>query len=123
VFEPKPAGVTDAALAALIAAKQEALRDAPAEVFQAEIVAFDPPRLFELSWGGDRLRFELTDDGGHTRLVFTHTFVDADATNVAAGWHVSLDWLAHRLDGDAAPTTLAQFQALEALYQRALPPR
>lgn len=121
VFDPKPPGVVDAALAALIASKQDtAFGEAPPELFEGTIVVFDPPRVFELTWAGDRLRFELSPDGAGTRLVFTHTFADAAAADVAAGWHVSLDWLANRLAGAAPPTTLVAFRAIEAEYREAL---
>ncbi len=117
VFEPKPPGVLDDGFAALIASKQEAWKDAPPEDFAGEIVAFEPPRLFELLWGGDRARFELSPDGDGTRLVFHYTFVEADARDIGAGWHVSLDFLGNRLAGDAAPFALAEFGALEATYR------
>lgn len=118
VFGPRPPGVVEDSLAALIASKQAAFDGAPPAVFEGAIVAFEPPRLFELLWAGDRARFELTADGDATRLVLVYTFVEADARDIGAGWHVSLDWLANRLAGDTAPTSLAGFEALEADYRR-----
>lgn len=121
VFGPKPPGVVDDTLAALIASKQAAFADAPPEVFLGTILAFEPPRLFALDWAGDVARFELTAEGDATRLVFTYTLQDTSvAANVSAGWHVSLDWLGHRLAPGTPPTTADQFTALEEDYRRRL---
>jgi len=117
VFEPKPSGVMADDLAALIASKQDGFKDAPPEVFKGRVLAFEPPRVFALDWAGDTLRFELTDLGGATQLVFTHTFVEADARDVGAGWHISLDWLADRAAGTPRATTRAAFEAIEAHYR------
>ena len=118
VFEAKPAGVMDDALAALIASKQAEFAKAPPEVFDGTLDVFDPPRVFALTWAGDKLRFELSQVGEATRLVFTHQFLDADPADVAAGWHVSLDWLAKRTGDGSPPTTRAEFEAIEADYKR-----
>lgn len=115
-FDPKPPGVVDDTLAALIAEKQKAFENAPPEVFYGTVLAFEPPRVFALEWGGDVARFELTPAGDATRLVFVYTFVEADAADISAGWHVSLDWLEQRLTPGAPPTTAAEFKALEASY-------
>ena len=72
------------------------------EGFEGEVIAFDPPSLLELSWGTDRLRFELAPDGDGTRLTLVDT-IDAlgKAARDAAGWHVCLDQLEHLLAGTA----------------------
>jgi uncharacterized protein YndB with AHSA1/START domain len=120
-FDPKPPGVTDDALAALIASKQAEFANAPPEVFEGTIVAFEPPRLFVLDWAGDTARFELTPEGDATRLVLVYTLQDAsEAANVLAGWHISIEWLANRLTPGAPPTTAEEFTALEASYRRSI---
>ncbi|TQL66310.1 uncharacterized protein YndB with AHSA1/START domain [Nocardioides albertanoniae] len=82
-------------------------------VSEGELRVWDPPHVFELTWGmdgraelTDLLRFELepTDDG--TRLTFT-TWLGGSAgnTDTAVGWHVCLDQLTDLLDdGPTAPT-------------------
>ena len=118
-FDPKPPGVVDDTLAALIASKQAEFANAPPEVFMGTIIAFEPPRLFALDWAGDTARFELTAEGDTTRLVLTYTLQDASAAaNVSAGWHVSLDWLGNRLTPGASPTTADEFKAIEEDYRR-----
>ena len=119
VFGEKPPGVLADDLAALIRERQAGLAGAPDAVFRGRIEAFEPPRLFALRWGADTLRFELTPDGAGTRLRFTCDFDTADATDVGPGWHVSLDWLADRLDAAPKATTRSRLDALEAEYRRA----
>lgn len=120
-FGRKPAGVMADDLAALIDSKQAAFENAPSEVFEGRIEVFDPPRVFALTWAGDQLRFELTVQGNGTKLVFDYTFVEAEAADVGAGWHISLDWLSRRLGDDSALITRADFEELEGLYKRAMP--
>jgi uncharacterized protein YndB with AHSA1/START domain len=75
----------------------------PDQQNQGEVTALDPPRLFEFDWGGDALRFELEPDEGNTacRLVFTHILGEREsAARTAAGWHVCLDRLERRLEGE-----------------------
>jgi uncharacterized protein YndB with AHSA1/START domain len=71
--------------------------------FGGEILAFDPPRLFEFTWDDEVLRFELRPDGGGgCVLVFTDTMDDRGrAARNASGWHACLDALAAWLDGRA----------------------
>jgi uncharacterized protein YndB with AHSA1/START domain len=64
------------------------------------IVELAPPRLFAFDWGGEVLRWELSEDGDGTLLVFTHTFDDrARAASFATGWDGCLDGLTSVLDG------------------------
>jgi uncharacterized protein YndB with AHSA1/START domain len=64
------------------------------EPMEGEMLAFEPPSLLEFTWGGDRLRFELTPEAGGTALTLT---VELDelgkATRDGAGWHQCLDSL------------------------------
>ena len=76
--------------------------DDPADAFEGELVAFEPPTLVELTWGEDRLRIELRRDGDGTRLTLTDTFGElGKAARDAAGWHECLDRLAADLDRDS----------------------
>jgi uncharacterized protein YndB with AHSA1/START domain len=69
-----------------------------------EMVACEPPRLLEFSWGGDLLRIELQPDGGGTLLTLTDTFDElGKAARDGAGWHVKLEELDHHLDGTRPP--------------------
>lgn len=70
------------------------------------MLVFEPPRLMELTWGDEVLRFELASDGDGTTLTFVNTFDElGKAARDAAGWHVCLDALVHLVagDGQAAP--------------------
>jgi hypothetical protein len=68
------------------------------------MVAFEPPRLMELRWGTDLLRFELRPDGPGTLLVFTDTLDElGKAARDGAGWHECLDRLARQLDREPQP--------------------
>jgi uncharacterized protein YndB with AHSA1/START domain len=70
------------------------------EPMKGEMVAFEPPSLLELTWGGDRLRFELAPDGDGTQLTFTATMEElGKATRDGAGWHQCLDSLDRHLVG------------------------
>jgi uncharacterized protein YndB with AHSA1/START domain len=69
------------------------------------VLAWDPPRMLELSWGESDppsvLRVELTALGATTRLVLEHggIAVEGTATGLGAGWHAHLTALRDVLDG------------------------
>ena len=93
------------------------------EGFDGTMVAFDPPRAMELTWGDDRLRFELEPDGDGTRLTMVDTFGElGKAARDAAGWHECLA----RLDASMAGTELADWSstwsAVHPIYVRVLGP-
>ncbi len=74
--------------------------DDAAPLTEGQITAFEPPTLFEFTWGGELLRWELQPDPSGCLLRFTHTFKDrAGAASFAAGWHGCLDALNSLLDG------------------------
>jgi uncharacterized protein YndB with AHSA1/START domain len=83
-----------------------------------KMLAFEPPSLLELSWGGDRVRFELTPEGDGTRLVFTATMEElGKATRDGAGWHQCLDSLERGLaDAPARPDDSDRWRALRDVY-------
>ncbi|GAA5083070.1 uncharacterized protein YndB with AHSA1/START domain [Thermocatellispora tengchongensis] len=70
-----------------------------------EVIAADPPRLLEYTWGNEILRWELQPHGDTAcRLVFTNVFDERDTgAPAAAGWHVALDLLTAALDGREVP--------------------
>jgi uncharacterized protein YndB with AHSA1/START domain len=79
-------------------------REMDLEPMTGELLAFDRPSLLELTWGGDRLRFELSPDGEGTRLALTATMGElGKAARDGAGWHLCLDNLARELSGEQVP--------------------
>jgi uncharacterized protein YndB with AHSA1/START domain len=85
------------------------LRDDEAARFDGEMVAFDPPRLLELRWGDERLRFEVEDHGGTCVLTLIVTFEElGKAARDGAGWHACLDLLGCAVAGRVAPWTAAE---------------
>ena len=92
--------------------------------FDGEVLAFDPPRLLELRWGTDTLRFEVEADGDGARLTLLDTLdVLGKAARDGAGWHTCLDLLEHRLDGSAPPwSTSDRWRAVHPGYVEALGP-
>lgn len=69
-----------------------AIDDAEERELPGAITAAEPPALLEFTWDTDVLRWELTPEGGGTRLRLTHRMDDAaTADMMAAGWHVCLD--------------------------------
>lgn len=90
-------------------------------VLPGEVVVWDPPRVFELTWDNDRLRYELEPDGAGTRLVFTTWLLGEQGPKgvpgTAAGYHVCLDALAGLLDAGSSPEPDgAAIRALEERY-------
>lgn len=76
-----------------------------------KILIWDPPRVFEHEWNvgprkdlpkGEKtiVRWDLTPEGDHTFLRFTHRRLTRQtATNFAGGMHGFLDRLEEQLDG------------------------
>jgi len=75
------------------------------EPFYGEVLAVDPPRLVEFSWGTDLIRIELepTESGCTFTLLDTIEEVGKAARD-SAGWHMCVDALENSLNGtDAGP--------------------
>ncbi len=72
-------------------------------VLPGQIQVWQPPRVFQWTWGGDVLRFELDSlAAGQTTLTLTTWLVQtsaAAASNTAAGYHVCLTALDALLAG------------------------
>lgn len=87
-------------------------------LMEGKVIAWDPPRLFEYTWGDDLLRFELTPLDGGCLLVFTTVLPDrAEASRNATGWQMCLANLTRALDGEPSQTGAADWPALFTEYQ------
>jgi uncharacterized protein YndB with AHSA1/START domain len=84
---------------------------------EGAITAFEPPKLFEFTWGGELLRWELHPDAAGCVLHFTHTFKDrAGAASFAAGWHGCLDALGALLAGTPGTIMSPDWVARHEVY-------
>jgi uncharacterized protein YndB with AHSA1/START domain len=94
-------------------------------ILPGRIDVWDPPAVFEWWWDTDRLRFELDEVDGGTRLRFSTWLSpegDAPAYSAAAGYHVCLAHLAQLLDtGSAPPLIDADTATLEDQYREVVP--
>jgi len=59
-----------------------------------EVLEVDQPNALAFTWGDDTLRFELSAEGGGTRLVLIDELPPNSAARNAAGWERCLDRLA-----------------------------
>ena len=75
------------------------------DVWPGEVLEWDPPHGFAFLWGQDELRFELSDHGDGTRLVFTHSFPHEPGKpgRDAAGWAACFESFDALLDGREKP--------------------
>jgi uncharacterized protein YndB with AHSA1/START domain len=96
-------------------------------VADSRVTRADEPRVLELDWGGQPLRWELEARGAGTRLTLWHQIDRRYIAMGAAGWHVCLDVLDRFVDG--APIgrivagdalQLAGWQRLHAEYAQQL---
>jgi uncharacterized protein YndB with AHSA1/START domain len=68
--------------------------------FTGEVLAVDPPKSLEFTWGTDQLRFTIEPEADGCVLTLTDTIDEVGkAVRDSAGWHVCLDKLEHSLDG------------------------
>jgi uncharacterized protein YndB with AHSA1/START domain len=74
-----------------------------------EVLEFDPPHVFAISWNGDVLRWELLPAEDGCLLVLSHTFDDRfGAASFASGWTLCVDAMELLLVGkptDVEPDT------------------
>ena len=93
------------------------------DTFEGEMRVFDPPSVIEFTWGGDRLRIELTPKGNSTLLTLTDAFDDlGKAARDAAGWHECLDRLEGALAGEPPMEWGARWRLVHPRYVRHLGP-
>jgi len=84
--------------------------------FDGEVLAVDPPKLLELRWGTDILRFELRPDGAGTLFVFSDTITEqGKGARDTAGWHVCFDLFESALDG-TSPGDNPDWPTLNRMY-------
>ena len=82
--------------------------------------------MIAFNWGkggDDVARFELTPQGGKTRLVLTHSRLATreDQVGVASGWTAHLAALERALRGERLPDFWAVLAEAEEKYERAFP--
>jgi uncharacterized protein YndB with AHSA1/START domain len=75
------------------------------DVWPGEVLEWDPPNVFAFAWAKDVLRFELSDEGDATRLVFTHSFAHEPGKEArdAAGWEACFEAMEALLGGASDP--------------------
>ncbi|WP_332689994.1 SRPBCC family protein [Devosia sp.] len=83
---------------------------------------WEPPHVLEFSWSNTHapdsvVRYELEQQGGTTRLVFTHQGMPyANSALMLPGWHDFLAHLGRLLDGSAPPVDLNGWRRMQAVY-------
>lgn len=82
----------------------------------------EPHRLLEYMWGGETLRWELAEEAGGCRLVFTDLLDGYEVgPDGCAGWHAALELLRARLDGRTVSwSAWDRLGPLTTVYARAL---
>ncbi len=85
---------------------------------RTEILTFDPPRVVEVAYRGELLRFELAPQADSTELIFTHTFDDVTkSARNASHWELCLANLEKRLAGKrTSPHSRSRFSEVFAKY-------
>jgi uncharacterized protein YndB with AHSA1/START domain len=69
-------------------------------VSESVVKRAEAPKLLELSWGDQDLRWELAPLAGGTRLTLWHNINRGFISMGAAGWHICLDVLRQLLAGE-----------------------
>lgn len=69
-------------------------RDGKGPSLDGQVRSFEPPTLFEFTWGDDVIVLELRPSATGTILTLSHIFAErGKAARDAAGWHAVLDSL------------------------------
>jgi uncharacterized protein YndB with AHSA1/START domain len=69
--------------------------------FEGEMLAYEPPALMALRWGGDIIRIEVRPGEEGTVLTLLDTLDEGGkGARDGAGWHVSLDRLGAHMNGE-----------------------
>ncbi len=69
-------------------------------VSESTVKRADAPKVLELSWGTNDLRWELEPLSGGTRLTLWHNIARGFISWGAAGWHICFDVLERSLAGE-----------------------
>jgi uncharacterized protein YndB with AHSA1/START domain len=81
-------------------------------VSESQVKRADAPRVLELDWGGQEMRWELEPLGsGGTRLTLRHNIDRGFISMGAAGWHICFDVL----DGQLAGQPIGRIAGIEAM--------
>jgi uncharacterized protein YndB with AHSA1/START domain len=93
--------------------------------WEERITRIEPPHIFAFTWENGEageVTFELSDEGGRTTLVLTHTGLRGsdDALNFGGGWHSHLAVLQRRIAGDTVPDFWALHVEAEATIKQVL---
>lgn len=91
---------------------------APSAPADAVVKRADKPKLLELVWGGNELRWELEASGRGTRLTLWHNIDKRFVSWGAAGWHVCLDVLGRMLEGKPVGRTVGPELVRDPDWQR-----
>lgn len=90
----------------------------------SQVLEADAPRRLRFTWqGGGEVVFELEPLGNEVRLTLTHRRLPDRTTRlmITAGWHMHLDILAARLQGQDAGSFWNGWQRLREQYDLRLP--
>jgi len=98
-------------------------------VIDGTVLAIKPPHLLEYAWKDQHeyrgpVRWELTSEGGGTKLILTHTLPLRQTIkphSFLAGWDSHLEQMAHSLDGAPIPWSRDRWQQLFDEYAAAHP--
>jgi len=90
----------DRSLAAVGTAMLSTVGAPSPHVTETEVKRADAPKLLELNWGGQDIRWELESlGGGGTRLTLWHNIDRRFISMGAAAWHICFDVLERALAG------------------------
>jgi uncharacterized protein YndB with AHSA1/START domain len=92
---------SDRSLGAVGTARLTTVGTPTPQVSESRVKRAEAPRVLELSWGGQEMRWELEPlaDAG-TRLTLWHNIERGFIAMGAAGWHICFDVLERALAGD-----------------------
>ncbi len=89
----------------------------PEEDLRGEVLAVDPPKLLEFSWGKYRYRCELSPEGDGCLLRFTESLADpSEGARTAAGWEMCFENFEAILQG--VEVALFVYEAWQAKFEK-----
>ena len=89
----------------------------PEEDLRGEVLAVDPPKLLEFSWGKYRYRCELSPEGDGCLLRFTESSADpSQGACHAAGWEMCFENFEAILQG--VEVALFVYEAWQAKFEK-----
>lgn len=89
----------------------------------SRITELDPPRRLAFTWRGGEVAFDLEPRGEQVLLTVLHSGISdrANMLMIGAGWHMHLDTLVARANGDAPEPFWDGWVRLRAAYERRIP--